>query len=203
MAQLSRDIIADAGLAVANELGLDGFTIRAVAERLGVTPMALYHHVRDKQDLAAIVIEAALLTLPMPDPSGDWREDLWKMARWVRETERGHPSLSKLRRTYQVLAPSMVRMTQQWRALWAQAGFDAEHARLAANTSSLGIIGLVAEMGLLTRMEMPSEAMMKQMPSMEGVFRRTTDFDALFEMTARAIIDGVYATVTQKQKAVV
>ena len=39
--RISRAMIAEA----ANELGLDGLTLKAVADHLGVTVAALYHHV--------------------------------------------------------------------------------------------------------------------------------------------------------------
>ncbi|QIS13363.1 TetR/AcrR family transcriptional regulator C-terminal domain-containing protein [Nocardia arthritidis] len=48
---LTKETIVTAGLAVLDEAGLDGLTVRLVADKLGVKPPALYWHVRNKQEL--------------------------------------------------------------------------------------------------------------------------------------------------------
>ena len=45
--RISRAMIAEA----AHELGLEGLTLKAVADHLGVSIAALYHHVSGKDDL--------------------------------------------------------------------------------------------------------------------------------------------------------
>ena len=51
--------IADAALAVIRASGVDGLTMRAVAERLDVRTPTLYHHVRNKSDLLDLVARNA------------------------------------------------------------------------------------------------------------------------------------------------
>jgi len=48
---VSRDAILDAALALLDEDGEPGLTMRTLAARLGVTPMSLYHHVTDRAGL--------------------------------------------------------------------------------------------------------------------------------------------------------
>jgi len=48
---ITRDSIVDAALAVLDDVGMDGLTVRAVAARLDVKAPALYWHVRDKKAL--------------------------------------------------------------------------------------------------------------------------------------------------------
>jgi AcrR family transcriptional regulator len=48
---VTRDAILDAALALLDEDGDAGLTMRALAARLGVTPMSLYHHVTDRAGL--------------------------------------------------------------------------------------------------------------------------------------------------------
>lgn len=45
--------------------GLEAVSLRRLAKELGVTPMALYRHVRDKQDLVNAMTEALLLELDL------------------------------------------------------------------------------------------------------------------------------------------
>jgi AcrR family transcriptional regulator len=48
---VTRDAILDAALALLDEDGDAGLTMRSLAARLGVTPMSLYHHVTDHAGL--------------------------------------------------------------------------------------------------------------------------------------------------------
>ena len=77
--QISRPAIVEASLAIADERGLAGLTMHAVAQRLGVTPMALYRHVDDKADLLDSVVEALLTELPLPRAELPWEQRL----RWL------------------------------------------------------------------------------------------------------------------------
>jgi AcrR family transcriptional regulator len=88
---LSREEILDATLALAEEQSLDAVSMREVARRLGVTPMALYHHVGDKQGLLDALVERLLAELPIPDPQLPWKERLRALATSLRATARRHP----------------------------------------------------------------------------------------------------------------
>jgi AcrR family transcriptional regulator len=48
---VTRDAILDAALALLDDDGDAGLTMRGLAARLGVTPMSLYHHVTDRAGL--------------------------------------------------------------------------------------------------------------------------------------------------------
>jgi AcrR family transcriptional regulator len=48
---VTRDAILDAAMALLDEDGDAGLTMRSLAARLGVTPMSLYHHVTDRAGL--------------------------------------------------------------------------------------------------------------------------------------------------------
>ena len=49
--RLTRDRVLDAAVAIADREGLAGLTMRHLAAKLGVAPMALYMHVRSKEEL--------------------------------------------------------------------------------------------------------------------------------------------------------
>lgn len=192
---LNRERIAEAGLAIADERGVEGFTIRAVADRLGVTPMALYHHVADKAELARLVVDAAISETPMPASTGEWKEDLWLMARWVRERGQAHPSLSRLRSEHKVWTPSMLRLTERWFSLWRQSGLDLKKSVAAASASSMAVTGLVSEETVIRQMDRPDPRVLEQIPDAGLLFNAQTDPDAMFELAVRAVIDGVQRRV--------
>lgn len=57
---LGPEQIVSAGVAVADEGGLDSLSMRRVAERLGVGAMSLYRHVRDKAELLDLMVDRVL-----------------------------------------------------------------------------------------------------------------------------------------------
>jgi AcrR family transcriptional regulator len=59
-AGLTRDAVVARALEIGTEEGLDAVSLRRLATELGVTPMALYRHVRDKQDLINAMAEVVL-----------------------------------------------------------------------------------------------------------------------------------------------
>src|SRR5271163_2413644 len=100
MARLDTERISAAALAVVDKYGATGFTMRAVATVLSVSPMALYHHVKNKDALAALVVEAAIKENPLPPPTGVWQEDLWMIVRFARNYRLRHPEVSNIRRAH-------------------------------------------------------------------------------------------------------
>jgi len=75
---LSRGAIQEAALAVARREGVEALSIRKLAAELGVTPMAVYHHVHNKQEILVGVIdrvvgEAAVTAHAVPrERPRDW-----------------------------------------------------------------------------------------------------------------------------------
>jgi AcrR family transcriptional regulator len=175
---------------------MPGFTMRAVAEALGVTPMALYNHVTDKADLAALLLEAALDDQPLPTPTGDWREDLWRMAKWMRSSTRAHPVVATIRRSHGVWTESSLQIIERWLGLWQQSGLSLDNAITAASTSSQAIFADVAEDVLVANLRPPSEAQLSRLPNARIVFGARPDRDANFELLVRAMIDGLHARLT-------
>src|SRR5512146_555336 len=57
---LTREALVARALEIGTAEGLDAVSLRRLAQELGVTPMALYRHVRDKQDLINAMTEAVL-----------------------------------------------------------------------------------------------------------------------------------------------
>lgn len=193
MAELTKKRIAEAALAVADEHGSKGFTMRAVAEKLDVTPMALYHYVADKAALVALVVDEAISERPLPAPTGSWREDLWVVARWMRDSILAHPAVIRLRDTYHVWTPSIFPLTERWLSIWQQSGLDLDDAVLAAAASSSAIIGFVEQELILHETKPPDDAMLSSFPNARFAFAARRNGAEEFELVVRSLIEGLHA----------
>jgi AcrR family transcriptional regulator len=91
MARLGRADVLDAAITIADEHGLEAVTLRSVAGRLGVTPMALYRHVESKDDLLDGMADELYAGLALPDAGGDWWDGLAAAARSTRRALLAHP----------------------------------------------------------------------------------------------------------------
>lgn len=69
--QLSREAVVDHALQVADVDGLDALTIRRLAQDFGVTPMALYWHFGNKDELLDAVGERVVAGMRIPEASAD------------------------------------------------------------------------------------------------------------------------------------
>ena len=61
---------------VADKEGLGALSMRRIAVELQVATMTLYRHVRDKDDLLTLMIDAAFAEWQPPKSGSDWRESL-------------------------------------------------------------------------------------------------------------------------------
>jgi TetR/AcrR family tetracycline transcriptional repressor len=96
---LSRDEIVDAAVAMVDEQGLAGLSLRALAGRLGVSAPTLYWHVRDKRHLLDLVGERVLADFvpgersePRPgEEVADWLADVARQQRAAMRAHRDSP----------------------------------------------------------------------------------------------------------------
>ncbi|MFD5450022.1 TetR/AcrR family transcriptional regulator [Streptomyces sp. NPDC127100] len=73
--RISREEIIGTARRIVEEGGVDRLTMRRLAMEVGSTPMALYHHVRDKEELLVLLLDDyAARTLRRPELPADPRE---------------------------------------------------------------------------------------------------------------------------------
>ena len=76
---LTRDAIVQRALEIGDEDGLEAVTVRRLASDLGVTPMALYRHVRDKNDLHNAMLDAVIAGVDLTAgirPTMPWQQQV-------------------------------------------------------------------------------------------------------------------------------
>jgi AcrR family transcriptional regulator len=71
--RLTENQIVDAALAIIKESGVQALSMRSLSRQLGVSAMAAYYYVNDKQGLLDLVAKRALGEIEIPDRSlGPW-----------------------------------------------------------------------------------------------------------------------------------
>jgi AcrR family transcriptional regulator len=88
---LDRRQILGAAVDLADSVGLDATTMRRLGEALGVTPMALYKHLRDREDLIDGMVDVVVSTIPDPATGADWRQAVRSTILSARATILSHP----------------------------------------------------------------------------------------------------------------
>ncbi|MCC9173828.1 TetR/AcrR family transcriptional regulator C-terminal domain-containing protein [Arthrobacter sp. zg-Y179] len=72
--RLNRDAVLRAGVVLADQVGIDGFTMRTLSQELGVVPMALYKHVSNKQELLEGMVDLVWAEVTEPDSGHGWKQ---------------------------------------------------------------------------------------------------------------------------------
>lgn len=91
MPRLEREKIARTAIALADDEGLEAVSLRRIAERLGVTPMALYRHLENKDDLLDEMADRLYADLELPGEQGHWWDGLAGLMRSARAVLLAHP----------------------------------------------------------------------------------------------------------------
>ena len=91
---LTTEEIVEAALGMSERAGVESLTMRAMARELGVTPMAIYHHVPDKRALMALLLDAvADRFAPLVLDGSGWEECLRRYLLSMWEAQRTYPGL--------------------------------------------------------------------------------------------------------------
>ena len=87
---LSSAYVLQAAVTLADEAGLEAFSMRGLAQELGVVPMALYKHVANKEQLLDGMVDIVFGEIELPSERLDWRSAMWGRAISTREALRRH-----------------------------------------------------------------------------------------------------------------
>jgi AcrR family transcriptional regulator len=89
---LTERILARAALAMLDEDGLEGVTMRKLAAALDVSPMTLYSYVADREALLDAIAQLVYAQIDAPDGADGPRETLRALMRSVRRVLLAHPN---------------------------------------------------------------------------------------------------------------
>ena len=131
----------------AHELGLEGLTLKAVADHLGVSVAALYHHVSGKEDLMRVAAEHSTRAVPLPvDHGQNWAQWLLDWANYNRAVFTAQPGLLGQYLEGAVGPDLVVETLDSILAVLVREGFSVQEANTAYELVSACALGMIVGM---------------------------------------------------------
>jgi AcrR family transcriptional regulator len=136
--------VLQTAVALADEEGLEGFSMRRLAQELGVVPMALYKHVANKDELLDGMVDIVFAEIESPPIDDDWRSAMRRRAVSAREALTRHSwaiGLMEIRNP----GPASLRNHNAVMGCLREAGFSFEMAIHAYSVQDAYIYGFAAQ----------------------------------------------------------
>jgi AcrR family transcriptional regulator len=129
---LTRERVVAEALTVIAADGAQSLSMRALAARLGVVPGALYRHVRGKEQLYDLILDAVLGEVDCrAGPAAPWAGQVTALARRLRAVLEAHPGAAALLKTRDPLSPTSLDLAEAFLAPLLAAGLPGRDAALA------------------------------------------------------------------------
>ncbi|MEV6768164.1 TetR/AcrR family transcriptional regulator C-terminal domain-containing protein [Nocardia sp. NPDC051030] len=131
---VTRAAVLSAALAIVDRDGVEGLSMRRLAEAVGRDPMVIYRHVPNKAAVLDGVAEIVFAQLSVDVKDSDWTAQLRVIARDFRALALEHPHVVALLVTRPLATPlgqrppAVVRPLEDILTLLTQAGFSGETA---------------------------------------------------------------------------
>ncbi|QNS02350.1 TetR/AcrR family transcriptional regulator [Streptomyces xanthii] len=127
--RISREEIIRTARRIVDEEGVAKLTMRRLASEVGSTPMALYHHVRDKEELLVLLLDDyATRTLRRPELPADPRERAVAAATAIHEALAACPWIVEVLTADDLMSTSALWFVEQIVDGLAEAGLSPERA---------------------------------------------------------------------------
>lgn len=200
---LTVEKIVEGALEVLKSSDPSALTMRRVAQECGVSAMAIYHHVEDKNQLATLAVDSLFLTATQaPRSGGNWRErcvDLWVAIR-AKLIETPGAGMIFVRQA--IVGPGTATATEQMFRLLQEGGLSGRAIAEANDALTMLLIGSIAND--LTRPAQIREQLGKQLaPEDTPILREnmqtyaTRDGSERYKLAIGWILDGVLQAETQ------
>ncbi|MGH2703444.1 MAG: TetR/AcrR family transcriptional regulator C-terminal domain-containing protein, partial [Actinomycetota bacterium] len=213
---LSRDRIVERAIAIADAEGIEAVSMRRIASDLGATPMALYNHVANKDELMNGIAGQLLKEIDVSqlDPA-DWAKSIKTGYTEFRRVLLCHPNLLPVLQRKTEMSPDALRPIELAMSILQSAGFSPGEALQAHWTLSGFAMGHV--LWQLTNPLLDNEDGESTLQALAMSHRRTLrddefpcliaalpamesyDMDAAWAWGIDAIIDGLKVKLSERR----
>jgi TetR/AcrR family transcriptional regulator, tetracycline repressor protein len=142
---ICREDIVRAAMRIVTAGGYEELSIRSLAASLGVAPMSLYRHIRDKDDLLDEVVDQLLARTWRPAAAeNDWRAWITEAASRLRDFLVSQPAALHVYLRHPVVSPAAIDRMNAMISVLRRTGIDEGAARSAYGTLHTYTVGFAA-----------------------------------------------------------
>lgn len=213
--KFSRAQLQAAALALVDEQGLAGLSMRTLAARLGTGPMTLYNHVADRTDLEVLVVEAIVARVRRPRGSrDDWRTAVRAVATAMWRAVRAHPEAIPLILTRRSRSPGALDVAEALLEALSRSGRSGRSLLIAFRAMSAFVMGFAqAELAgpLAAHAGEPAKAVIRRVRALPRArFPRlvevatsaaTSQAEQEFRSSLDILLDGLAATSRRRRRS--
>lgn len=142
---LDPDVIVESALDIADTEGLDAVTIRRLAQEHQVTPMALYRHFKDKDDILQALADRLLADVVLPEVDDrPWHEQMRSTLAALIVALRPHPDVAHLTSPRLLTSAPGLALAERCLVLLVSGGFAIDRAAEVGRQTLFSLVALVA-----------------------------------------------------------
>jgi AcrR family transcriptional regulator len=214
-APLTRERVLRGAIAIADAGGIAALTIRALADKLGVKPMSVYHHVANKDEILDGIVDLVFSEIDLPAPGGDWHAEIRRRATSARAVLRRHSWAIGLMESRTTPCPATLRHHDAVIATLRGAGFSVEMTAHAYALLDSYVYGFALQEASLPFTETDTagdvtETIMRRMPAgeyphliemaTEHVLQPGYNFGDEFDFGLTLVLDALSRSILDNQR---
>lgn len=170
---LSKQRVVAEAVRLADREGVDGLSMRRLADALGAGAMSLYHYVANKEELLDAMIDLVFEEIELPPEGTDWQTAMRRRSASARQVLARHPWANGLMESRTSPGPAHLRHREAVTACLRRAGFPvlmATHANWLLDSYVYGFALQAASLPFDTADEfadMAEDVFLPQLPADE------------------------------------
>ena len=203
---LTRARVLEGAMTLADRAGVGALTMRALASELGVKPMAVYHHVKGKEEILDGIVDEVFARIEMPPAERPWRDAIRARAVSARAVLRLHPWATALMDSRTSPGPATLRQHDAVIGTFRRGGFSIAQTAHAYSLLDSYVFGFAIQEAALPfdgpdESAAVAEQMLAELPAdayphlaemtVEHVLRPGYDFGDEFEFGLELILDAL------------
>lgn len=220
--QISEDKILEASWELLGDEGIEKFSLRRLADRLGIQAPSLYWYFKNKQDLyQRLANQVSKIILEEFHSEGDWKEQLTELAVTVRNVLSRYPCSTQLMMMTLPHEPDIIRLNNRMLLCVESTPLEQEQKLQVITTLVNYIYNFVLDAYqhernvsaiLKNQGELPGEEMLRLLDTLSeeeaGLFRRMfknelfelMGTDRAFQFGLKVILLGVEQVMKEREK---
>jgi AcrR family transcriptional regulator len=143
---LSKERVLAAAVALADAQGVEGLSMRKLAQELGVVPMALYKHVANKDELLDAMVDVVVGEIDPPAGGADWKTAMRGRVLSARGALLRHPWASRVMESRASPTPAVLAYMDSMIGMFRAGGFSIDLTHHAMHAMGSRLLGFSQEL---------------------------------------------------------